>query len=175
MSLSETTMRSFGEYKSFRLSIPSPTILHIELLTTSTNSMTKQFWDDLIELFTKIKNDKNIRVVIFSSANTEIFTSGLDLNDHSELIHLSNVESDVGRKSIELSKYIEKYQSAFTLLQEIPQPVIMCIDQKCIGGGVNMITAADIRICTKQAYFQVAEINIGSVNIHHFIIVNWDF
>lgn len=47
------------------------------------------------------------------------------------------------------------FQSAFTAIEECEKPVIAAIHNGCFGAGVDMITACDIRYCTKDAYFNV--------------------
>lgn len=41
------------------------------------------------------------------------------------------------------------------------KPVIAAVHGGCIGGGVDLITAADIRYCTQDAFFQIKEVDIG--------------
>ena len=68
---------------------------------------------------------------------------------------------DTARKSLILRKLIQEYQDGFTALEKIPQPVIALIHNACIGGGIDMVTAADIRLCTSDSYFCVKEVDIG--------------
>jgi hypothetical protein len=49
-------------------------------------------------------------------------------------------------------------------LFQCPKPVISAIHNACIGGAVDLITAADIRYCTDDAWFQVKEVDIGKRN-----------
>lgn len=46
-------------------------------------------------------------------------------------------------------------------LEQCTRPVIAAVHSACIGAGVSLITAADIRYCTEDAYFTVKEIDIG--------------
>ena len=50
---------------------------------------------------------------------------------------------------------IDHLQSQFTALVKCPKPVIGAVHSACVGGGVDLITATDIRLCTQDAYFQV--------------------
>ena len=47
------------------------------------------------------------------------------------------------------------------LLFQCPKPVIAAIHGVCVGGGTNMVTFADIRYCTNDAWFQVKEAALG--------------
>lgn len=49
----------------------------------------------------------------------------------------------------------------YLLFQQCNKPVIAAVHGGCIGGGVDLITAADIRYCTQDAFFQIKEVDIG--------------
>jgi len=68
---------------------------------------------------------------------------------------------DVSRKAFALRQNVGAYQEAFTAIENCPKPVIIATHGGCIGGGVDMITAGDIRVCTQDAYFCVKEVDIG--------------
>ena len=52
-------------------------------------------------------------------------------------------------------------QVAFTQIERCRKPVISAIHGSCIGGGVDLISACDIRNCTKNTIFQIKEIDLG--------------
>ena len=54
------------------------------------------------------------------------------------------------------------YQNTIYLFQ-CQKPVICAIHSACIGGGTNMVAFGDIRYCTKDAWFQVKEAELGNV------------
>ena len=56
---------------------------------------------------------------------------------------------------------ILKLQDTFNALEEARFPVIAAIHGACIGGGIDMISACDIRLASKDAWFSIEEINIG--------------
>lgn len=68
---------------------------------------------------------------------------------------------DVARKGIVLERTIKLYQDSISAVERCPKPVIMAVHQACIGAGVDLITAADIRYSTQDAFFQVKEVEIG--------------
>lgn len=60
------------------------------------------------------------------------------------------------------SKYIVcLVQESMSSLEHCSRPVIAAVHSACIGAGVSLITAADIRYCTEDAYFTVKEIDLG--------------
>lgn len=68
---------------------------------------------------------------------------------------------DVARKARVLWPIIRLYQESITSLEICCKPVISAVHSACIGAGINLITAADMRYCTEDAYFQVKEVDIG--------------
>ena len=50
---------------------------------------------------------------------------------------------------------ILQFQESFSVIEKCPQPVIAAIHSACVGGGVDMICACDIRWCTSDAWFQI--------------------
>ena len=62
---------------------------------------------------------------------------------------------DVSRKAHNLRTTILKFQESFSVIEKCPQPVIAAIHSACVGGGIDMICACDIRWCTSDAWFQI--------------------
>lgn len=68
---------------------------------------------------------------------------------------------DVARKGRLLEESIELYQNSITALELCAKPIIACTHAAVVGAGVDLITAADIRYCTKDSWFCVKEVDIG--------------
>lgn len=68
---------------------------------------------------------------------------------------------DVARKGIYLERLIRLYQDSMSSMENCPKPIISAIHSACIGAGIDMITATDIRYCTEDAFFSVKEVEIG--------------
>lgn len=62
---------------------------------------------------------------------------------------------DPGRKAFLLRKLIKELQESLSVIEKCPQPVIAAIHSACIGGGVDMICACDIRMCTNDTWFEI--------------------
>lgn len=56
---------------------------------------------------------------------------------------------------------IKNFQNYFMAIEKCPKPVIAAIHGACVGGATNMVTFADVRFCTKDAWFQVKEAALG--------------
>lgn len=70
---------------------------------------------------------------------------------------IADVE-DVGRRAKFFYNGLQSYQESMTQLEVCNKPVLAAIHSACIGAGASLITAADMRYCTKDAWFQVKEV-----------------
>ena len=113
-------------------------------------------------------------IALVGSGNT--FCAGIDLSDSSfglmdagsagtdidgENDEDNSSSNDVARKAFRFRPQILEMQRAFSALETCPVPVVAIIQGFCIGGGVDLITAADIRICSPNAVFSVREARLG--------------
>lgn len=95
------------------------------------------------------------------SASGKHFTAGLDLVDAMKLSQDLGAVDEVARKGALLEHTIKLYQDSISSLEICPKPVITAVHSACIGAGVDLITAADIRYCSEDAFFCVKEVDIG--------------
>ena len=124
------------------------------------NSMTIDFWNEFPEIISKINEDGDIRVIILSSTGPH-FCSGLDLSlFQSDLLKINQEQQS---KPILLTNYIEILQKALNILQDSRIPVIAAIQGACIGGGLDLVCASDIRLGTKDCHFSILETKLGLV------------
>jgi enoyl-CoA hydratase len=122
------------------------------------NSMNKAFWSELPHLIDTISNDASARVIVLSGEGKH-FCAGMDLANFTQggnapKAHLGMKKEAGYRVTLDL-------QYTITCLEKARIPVIAAIQGACVGGGVDLATAADIRYCTKDAFFCIQEINIG--------------
>ncbi|XP_007232365.3 delta(3,5)-Delta(2,4)-dienoyl-CoA isomerase, mitochondrial isoform X3 [Astyanax mexicanus] len=147
-------------FTTLSISQPASHVTHVELhRPDKRNAMNKAFWSEMIDCFNQITEDPECRVVVLSGAG-KIFTSGIDLMDVAGAL-LDPVADDAARKAWTTHHIILKFQESFSVIEKCPKPVIAAVHGGCIGGGVDMVTACDIRLCTQDAWFQVKEVDIG--------------
>jgi len=147
-------------YTTLAISHPAESITHVELhRPEKRNAMNKAFWREMVDCFTEIAGDPDCRVVVVSGAG-KTFTAGIDLMDMASEV-LQPQGDDTARLSWNLRKTIAKYQETFSVIEKCPKPVVVAVHGACVGGGVDLITACDIRLCTQDAWFQVKEVDIG--------------
>ena len=127
------------------------------------NTMTKAFWSELPELIDKISDEGKARVIVLS-AQGKHFCAGMDLaNFKSDGDFLSTDTKKItqGRKSEAQFRVTRDLQYSVSCLEKARIPVITAIQGACIGAGVDLITACDIRYASSDAFFCIQEINIG--------------
>ncbi|MGB0508048.1 MAG: crotonase/enoyl-CoA hydratase family protein [Pikeienuella sp.] len=122
------------------------------------NAMNTDFWNDLPRLTRALEDDPEVRAMVISGEGKH-FTSGMDLSAFQNIGAISTENS--GRGAFALRRLILKLQDSFTALDQARFPVIAAIHGACLGGGIDMITACDMRLATTDAYFSIEEINIG--------------
>uniref|UniRef100_A0A8C2QK02 Delta(3,5)-Delta(2,4)-dienoyl-CoA isomerase, mitochondrial n=3 Tax=Cricetulus griseus TaxID=10029 RepID=A0A8C2QK02_CRIGR len=146
-------------YESLQVTSAQKHVLHVQLnRPEKRNAMNKAFWRELVECFQKISQDSDCRAVVLSGAG-KMFTSGIDIMDMAHLLQAPG--DDAARTAWYLRDLISKFQKTFTVIEKCPKPVIAAIHGGCIGAGVDLITACDIRYCAQDAFFQVKEVDLG--------------
>ncbi|XP_008686899.1 delta(3,5)-Delta(2,4)-dienoyl-CoA isomerase, mitochondrial [Ursus americanus] len=147
-------------YESLRVTAAQKHILHVQLnRPEKRNAMNRAFWREMVECFNKIAQDPDCRAVVISGAG-KMFSAGIDLTDMASEI-LQPHGDDVARISWYLRSLVSRYQETFNVIEKCPKPVIAAIHGACIGAGVDLITACDVRYCAQDACFQVKEVDIG--------------
>lgn len=126
------------------------------------NAMHPPAWTETIPIFRDLDADDDIRVVIIASSSDN-FCAGIDLMGMTpELPELMDGEQKGGIKR-ELLQKIYKLQEGLTAIENCRKPVIAAVNGFCIGAGLDMITACDIRLCSNDATFSLREAAVGFV------------
>ena len=127
------------------------------------NTMTKAFWSELPELIDKISDEGKARVIVLS-AQGKHFCAGMDLaNFKSDGDFLSTDTKKItqGRRSEAQFRVTRDLQYSISCLEKSRIPVIAASQGACIGAGVDLLTACDIRYASNDAFFCIQETNIG--------------
>ncbi len=148
------------ETTCFKLSIEDH-IAHIVLNRPEAfNSMPREFWNELPALVRDIDDGAKARVIVLSSTGKH-FTAGMDLSVFTDGEGVSASGGDQYARAETFRHFVKVLQDSFSCLDDARVPVIAAIQGGCIGAGVDMTSACDIRYATENAFFQIAEINIG--------------
>jgi len=126
------------------------------------NAMNPPAWKESIPIFEDLDNDPDIRAVIISGKGS-CFTGGIDLVEMAmELPELMDKELK-GHIKWRLIKRIYPLQDTMSCIEWCRKPVIAAIHGYCIGAGLDMATACDIRLCSEDAEFSLKEAAVGFV------------
>lgn len=145
-------------YQCFNFSINNK-IAHLQLnRPDSMNTMQPVFFRELVTILQELQREASARVLIISSTGKH-FTAGMALDVFAPGSLTLDDSSAAGRANIAL--VLQDMHQSFNLIEQLRMPVITAIQGGCIGGGVDLICASDIRLATSDAFFCIQEINIG--------------
>jgi len=147
-------------YECFSVEIDNK-VAHITLTRPEAlNAMNRPFWNELPEIVRIIDAEALARVIVISSQGKH-FSAGMDISVFAEEGAISNANADRYVAAEAFRSNIRNIQSSFNALEDARIPVLIACQGGVIGGAIDMVTAADIRWCTKDAFFCVAETNIA--------------
>lgn len=110
---------------------------------------------DIVDSITELSSSEEIRAIILAS-NARIFCAGIDL----EAVARRD-KSNISRRAFAKDPHYSL--ACCNILEQCKKPVIAAIHGKCIGGGLDIACACDIRLCSEDAEFSLREAAIGVV------------
>jgi len=126
------------------------------------NAMEPNFVHEVREAFRALDADDSVRAVVVW-AEGRIFSSGLNLKEAMGLIPERRADlSDAARNRV-LYRTIVDFQDCFNQVRRCRKPTIAAVHGMCIGGGLDLATACDIRLCAADAMFAVHETKMAMV------------
>lgn len=144
------------KYSSLEIVEKSPKsgVLYVILNRPSRrNALSRDFFSEFPKALYALDNNPDVKVIVLSGAGNH-FCSGIDLS----ILGSTAANSGSGEN---LRRQIMAMQEAVTALERCRKPVIASIHGACIGGGIDIVTACDIRMCTKEALFSVKEVDLA--------------
>ena len=121
------------------------------------NAMDKEMFAAIGDTFRTLGRDPQVRAILLSGKGKH-FTAGLDLEYASRQFPKSD---DPGRAAEARLRHIEWLQDAFSAVEAARPPVVAAIQGGCIGAGVDLASACDLRVAGPGAFFQVAEVDVA--------------
>lgn len=148
------------DYECFEVD-ESDGVAHVRLSRgDKLNTMIAEFWSELPALIDELSRAQGTRVVVIS-AEGKHFCAGLDLAIFAKPSPAANSSDEAGRQRSMVRLTVMAMQNTFNALERARMPVLVAVHGACIGGAVDMITAADCRYATADAWFCIQEVNIG--------------
>ncbi|MDJ0808588.1 MAG: crotonase/enoyl-CoA hydratase family protein [Desulfobacterales bacterium] len=149
-------------YQFYRVAKEPPLARVILNRPDKKNAMNPPAWEETIPIFRDLDQDPEIRVVVLA-AEGDCFSVGIDLVEMSGAIAEITDKNQTGGVKWRLLDKIGRLQQAMTCIEQCRKPVIAAIQGYCLGAGLDMVTACDIRLCSRDAVFAVKEAAVGFV------------
>jgi enoyl-CoA hydratase len=126
------------------------------------NAMGPDFWRELPIVFGALDADPDVRAVVLTGSGPH-FSYGLDLPGM--LPSWGELFADGGlvAKRTKFLDEIRTAQASVTSVAACRKPVIAAVSGWCVGGGVDVIAATDIRLASAEAKFSVREVRLAMV------------
>ncbi|AAN69622.1 Enoyl-CoA hydratase/isomerase family protein [Pseudomonas putida KT2440] len=158
MNLSTSGVLPVTEYSAFKVEL-TDSVAHVQInRPEKVNAMNAAFWEEIVDIFQWIDDTDAVRVVVISGAGKH-FSAGIDLMMLASLA--GQMGKDVGRNARFLRKTIQRLQASFTAVDACRKPVLAAVQGYCIGGAIDLISACDMRYCSRDAQFSIKEIDMG--------------
>ena len=116
------------------------------------NAMSLDMWEGLGSALIELRDNDDVRVVIMVGAGDKAFVSGADISQFKKVRHNAAASEEYSKKS----------EAQRALLANYPKPIIIaCIRGFCLGGGMQVAMAADIRIASDNSQFGIPAAKLG--------------
>jgi enoyl-CoA hydratase len=115
------------------------------------NAMSLDMWEGLGHALIELRDDGDVRVVILTGAGDKAFVSGADISQFEKTRHNAQASEEYSKRSA----------AQRALLADFPKPVIACIRGFCLGGGMQVAMAADIRLASENSQFGIPAAKLG--------------
>lgn len=117
---------------------------------TKLNSLSSEVMTQFVEAFHHLSADLTLRAVVLSGAGGKAFIGGANIDEMAEIDG-----PDAGRA------FILKVHACCQAIRDLPTPVIAAVDGWCLGAGLEVAAACDMRLCSDKAQFGMPEVKLG--------------
>jgi len=133
-------------------------VAHVELAREDRlNAMDGEMFAAIGEVFRSVGTDSRVRAILLSGRGRH-FSAGLDLEYAGSQFPPSD---DPGRAAEARLRHVKWLQDAFNAVEEARAPVVAAVHGACVGAGVDLVSACDLRVASADAFFQIAEIDVA--------------
>lgn len=126
------------------------------------NALAPAFWNEFPALLDDLDRKDEVRVVVLAGEGRN-FCAGADIALLEGLIEMGSVAECAAKARDTLRREILRLQEAFTAIERLRVPVIAAVHGACIGAGVDLISACDLRYASEEARFCIKEVDFGIV------------
>jgi enoyl-CoA hydratase len=115
------------------------------------NALNEKTLNEVAEVIECARNDLNMRVLVFTGAGEKAFVAGADIAEFPKM------------NPLQARLFAEKGQAVFAALEQLPIPVIACVNGFALGGGCEFAMSCDFIYASEKAKFGQPEINLGII------------
>ncbi len=115
------------------------------------NAISYAMWHSLSDIMERLNTDSGVRCIVFRGAGDRAFSAGADIKDFDEN----------RRDARTAARYAEAFELALEKIDECGKPTIAAIRGFCVGGGLELAAATDIRVATESSRFGVPVSRLG--------------
>ena len=115
------------------------------------NAMNNQMRTELFEIFTRLRMDESVKVVVVTGGGDRAFSAGADIRESLEPPTPTHFRES--RKRLDFRSEMDR----------CPQPIIAAIRGFALGGGLEFALACDIRVAAEDAQLGLTEINLAII------------
>lgn len=126
------------------------------------NAMGPAFFRELPLVFEELDRDASVRAVVVRGAGG-VFSYGLDLKAMVPELMPHVAPGNLAAERLRLLELIGELQRGFDRVERCRKPTIAAIAGPCIGGGVDLVAACDLRVASRDARFSVREVKVAIV------------
>lgn len=126
------------------------------------NAMGPAFWAELPEVFGSLDADPEVRAIVLTGSGKN-FSYGLDLAAMGGTLASVMADGATAKPRSDFHAHLKTMQQSITAVADCRTPVIASVHGWCIGGGVDLISAVDIRYASADAKFSVREVKLAIV------------
>jgi enoyl-CoA hydratase len=148
-------------YTSFLLSIEEHVATVAFNRPAKANSLHQPAWEELKQIFQFLHQEPSVRAIVLQGEGKH-FCAGIDLSLLMSLQAFQEISCEA-RKREKLREFIFGLQDAISAIEACRKPVLAAIHGACVGGGLDIAAACDMRYCSEDAYFSIKEIDLGLV------------
>lgn len=156
-------------YKSLRVERPGELenrpdgVAQITLIGPGKNNgMGPEFWEEMPLAIAELDADPAVRAIVIAGQGRN-FSYGLDLGAMMPVLGAFFQEGVDASSTLGLYRQIHTMRRAIDAVFECTTPTIAAVQGRCIGGGVDLISACDVRHCSADASFSIREVKVGIV------------
>jgi enoyl-CoA hydratase len=140
-------------------------VAHVRMIRPErANSMIPAFWREFPDIVRELSDSGSVRAMVLSAEGRH-FCSGMDTTVFTGAGGIADTGSADRRSRARAAESFRtmalKTQETMNVLESARMPVLCAIQGACVGGGLDLVTAADLRYATVDAFFCIQEINIG--------------